>query len=159
MTPLSDQQLLDRITEQEERLQFDRFDNDTGIGLGMALMMAARDQAMPVAINVSRDGMTLFSAALDGAVPDNLEWITRKNRVVRRFHRSSLYMGAKCRLAETSLEAKYLLPDNTYAAHGGAFPVRLRGTGVIGTATVSGLPQVEDHELVVAVLETFLARS
>ena len=44
-----------------------------------------------------------------------------------------------------------------YAAHGGAFPILLRGTGCIGTVAVSGLPQLEDHRLVVEVLEAVLA--
>jgi uncharacterized protein (UPF0303 family) len=34
--------------------------------------------------------------------------------------------------------------------------VIVRGAGAIGTITVSGLPQDQDHELVVTVLEGFL---
>ena len=44
-----------------------------------------------------------------------------------------------------------------YAAHGGSFPVRVRGVGVVGTVTVSGLPQADDHALVVEALERLLA--
>jgi len=46
-----------------------------------------------------------------------------------------------------------------YAAHGGAFPILVRGIGCIGTVAVSGLPQLEDHRLVVETLEAFLATS
>ena len=42
-------------------------------------------------------------------------------------------------------------------AAGGAFPIRVRGVGLVGTVTVSGLPQLEDHRLVVTTLERFLA--
>lgn len=53
-------------------------------------------------------------------------------------------------------EPSRLDPDR-FAAHGGAFPVRLRGTGVVGVVAVSGLPQADDHALVVEGLERFLA--
>jgi len=43
-----------------------------------------------------------------------------------------------------------------YAAHGGAFPVVVRGTGQVGTITVSGLPGPQDHQLVVDVLKDYL---
>jgi uncharacterized protein (UPF0303 family) len=39
----------------------------------------------------------------------------------------------------------------------GAFPVLVRGVGMLGTVTVSGLPQADDHRLVVDVLRAFLA--
>ena len=43
-----------------------------------------------------------------------------------------------------------------FAAHGGSFPITVRDVGVIGTVTVSGLPQAQDHALVVEALQTFL---
>jgi uncharacterized protein (UPF0303 family) len=50
------------------------------------------------------------------------------------------------------------LDPASYAAHGGAFPILIRGTGCVGTVAVSGLPQVEDHRFVVDQLEKFLTR-
>ena len=57
-----------------------------------------------------------------------------------------------------SLAERYHVDGADYAAHGGAFPIRVRGVGLVGTATVSGLPQEEDHRLVVTTLATFLSR-
>jgi uncharacterized protein (UPF0303 family) len=37
-----------------------------------------------------------------------------------------------------------------------AFPVAVRGVGVVGTVGVSGLPEVEDHTFLVEVLSAFL---
>ena len=51
-----------------------------------------------------------------------------------------------------SLFEKYALPMADFAAHGGAFPICVQGSGAIGSVTVSGLPQRTDHELVVEAL-------
>ena len=51
--------------------------------------------------------------------------------------------------AGTTLFDRYALPSTDYASHGGAFPVHVKDAGVIGSVGVSGLPQRDDHELVV----------
>ncbi len=49
-----------------------------------------------------------------------------------------------------------LISSHDYAAHGGAFPLIIRGVGVVGTITISGLPQQEDHEVVITTLKKFV---
>jgi uncharacterized protein (UPF0303 family) len=44
------------------------------------------------------------------------------------------------------------LPPRDYACHGGSFPLKIIGIGCIGVVTVSGLPQREDHIMVVQAL-------
>ena len=44
-----------------------------------------------------------------------------------------------------------------FAAHGGAFPIRIREVGVVGSVAVSGLPQAEDHAFVIEVIEALIA--
>ena len=44
-----------------------------------------------------------------------------------------------------------------FAEAGGAVPIRVAGVGVVAVATVSGLPQVEDHKLVVRAIRTLMA--
>jgi uncharacterized protein (UPF0303 family) len=68
-------------------------------------------------------------------------------------------MGISLKSAGQTIEEKYLLPESEYAPHGGAFPLTIKGVGVVGTVTVSGLPQEEDHALVVRVLKEFSAKS
>ncbi len=142
----------DELLAQEEELQFGSFTNDDAWALGRALVEAAA--GLPVAIDISRGEQRLFHAALEGSAADNDAWIERKNRVVRRFGHSSFYMGVS---SEGRFNEQFLLDEREYAAHGGAFPVIVRGVGVVGTVTVSGLPQEEDHRLVVSVLRDFLA--
>jgi uncharacterized protein (UPF0303 family) len=97
-------------------------------------------------------GPPLFCAALHGTSPDNAEWARRKANVVARLHRSSYAVGLALKARNTTLQEKYALPAADYASHGGAFPITLAGSGVIGAVTVSGLPQRDDHELVVEAL-------
>ena len=154
---MTGRELLDELEAQERRLVFDRFDEGTAWALGVALRDAALAGGLPVAISVRRNGQRLFHAALPGASADNDGWLARKCAVVDRYGRSSLRVGEEFRVGGGSFDASSRLDPAVYAAHGGAFPVLLRGTGCIGTVAVSGLPQLEDHRLVVEILESFLA--
>lgn len=146
----------DELLAQEERLQFETFDNDTAIRLGLHLLEAARAEGLPVAIAVRRNGQRLFHAALPGTSCDNDAWLDRKSRVVDRYGHSSFYVGTKFRENGTSFEDSSRLDPDLYAAHGGVFPVIVKRVGPVGTVGVSGLPQAEDHAFVVAQLERFL---
>jgi len=146
---------LERIALQEKRLQFDHFDSEVAWALGNALKSAAEKRQVAVAIDIQLHGHPLFFYAMPGTTPDNCDWIRRKRNVVMRYHRSSYAIGLKHERARTTLQNVGLdLKD--YAAHGGCFPILLAGTGCVGTITVSGLPQRDDHALVVAVLQHYL---
>ena len=108
-------------------------------------------------MDLTRVHQQLFHVALPGTSLDNDHWVRRKTAVVYRFHHSSFYMGVSCRAKGVSLAERYSVDPAEFAAHGGAFPIRVRGAGLVGTVTVSGLPQEEDHRLVVTMLERFLA--
>jgi uncharacterized protein (UPF0303 family) len=146
----------EELLAQERRLQFDRFGNDVAIDLGLHLLAAAREQGLPIAISVRRNGHRLFHVALPGTAPDNDRWLERKARVVDLFGHSSFYVGTTFREKGSTFEAESGLDAELYAAHGGVFPVIVRGTGPVGTVGVSGLPQADDHEFVVTELESFL---
>ena len=147
---------LAELAAEEAELQFSSFTNDDAWALGCALVAAAREQAAPVAIDVVRNGHQLFHAALPGATPDNDAWIRRKIRVVQRFGHSSLAVRQTFVERGGTFEADSGLDPQRYAAHGGAFPVLVRSVGPVGTVTVSGLPQLEDHRMVVAALRARL---
>ncbi len=154
-----DEDVLKELRQQEEEIQFASFTNDTALAVGMALLQEARKRGKPVAIDITRSGQQLFHFTMAGTSIDNGEWIKRKNNVVNRFGHSSYYMGISLRSVGQTMEEKYLISSSDYAAHGGAFPLIIKDVGVVGTITVSGLPQQEDHELVVTTLKQFLTRS
>jgi uncharacterized protein (UPF0303 family) len=143
---------LSELLAEEGELQFSSFTNDDAWQLGCALVAAGRERDAPVAVSVVRNGHRLFAAALSGATRDNDFWIRRKERVVARFGHSSLAVRQTFAERGTTFEEASGLDPRRYAAHGGCFPVIVRGVGPVGTVTVSGLPQVEDHRMVVAAL-------
>jgi len=149
--------LIAELEEQEERLQFTRFDNDDAWRLGCLLVTLARERRLPVAVDIRRHGHQLFHAALPGTAPDNDAWIERKARVVDRFGAASYLVGRRLAAKGRALDEEQGVEPARYAAHGGSFPVRVRDVGVVGTVTVSGLPQADDHALVVEAIERFLA--
>lgn len=140
------------IARQEAELIFDAFDETTAWNLGSRLRELAVARGHKLVIDVRRFGQQLFYSALSGAVPDQAEWIRRKVNVVTRFHRSSYAVGQGLARSNSSLEEKQGLPTIDYATHGGCFPIRVAGAGIVGCVTVSGLPQRADHELVVEAL-------
>jgi uncharacterized protein (UPF0303 family) len=149
---------LAELAAEEDELQLARFTNEDAWTLGTALVARARAEQLPVAVEVSRHSHQLFHAAMTGATPDNDSWIQRKARVVHRFGHSSLYVGQRSREAGTTFEEQFGLDPQLFAAHGGGFPLIVRAVGPIGVVVVSGLPQVEDHRMVVTALRELIAR-
>lgn len=150
--------ILNDLLREEGELQFTRFDEDTAWDIGSALVETAVEHNLPITIDITRAGHQLFHASRPGTSPDNDEWVRRKTRLVMRFGHSSFYIGQLLKSEATTIEKKFLLPENQFAPHGGCFPVIIKGSGVVGTITVSGLPQAEDHALVVSAIRAHLAQ-
>jgi uncharacterized protein (UPF0303 family) len=115
-------------------------------------------EGLPVTIDLTRGGHQLFHASLQGTSADNDEWVKRKTRLVYRFGHSSFYMGQLLKSKGKRIEDAYLISESEYAPHGGCFPIIVKDTGIVGTITVSGLPQEEDHKLVVQAIREYLAQ-
>jgi len=150
-------ELVARIEEQESRLQFTHFTLDDAWTIGSRLVELGRARSLGITIDITRGDQQVFHAALDGTTADNDDWVARKIRTVRRFQASSFLVGRRFAASGKDFSEATGLPLNQYAAHGGCFPVVIRNAGLVGTITVSGLPQADDHALVVEVLEEFLA--
>ncbi len=149
---------LEQVALQERELRLPAVDMKFAWGLGTRLRTLAVERSLGVVIDVRRFGQPLFYAALEGTSPDHPEWVRRKSNVVARFHRSSYAVGLNLALKNETLHERQGLPVNDYATHGGSFPLAVAGTGVVGSATISGLAQRDDHELVVEALCALLGR-
>ena len=149
--------ILTQLLEEEKELQFTKFDEKIAWQIGCQLAELAQSKGLAVAIDITRGLHQLFHASLPGTSSDNDEWIKRKVRLVNRFEHSSFYIGQLLKSKGKTIEQAYLIPESEYGPHGGCFPVIVKGTGMVGTITVSGLPQEEDHKLVVQAIRNYLA--
>jgi len=148
---------LEEIDREEQVLALTRFDADDAWWLGCHLRDRGTVAGAPIAIEIRRAGTRLFSVLLPGATQDNLGWIDRKIALVMRFERSSYAMRLKFDAAPPGAFDRFGLDLRTHVAAGGAVPIRIAGTGVIGAVAVSGLAQEEDHRYVVDALAALKA--
>ena len=145
------------LAQQESLLHFHTFDAETAWQLGSLLRAALVGLHAGGTVEIERDGQLLFACTTPGAKPTQADWIRRKRNTVQRFHRSSYAIGRELARDGATLESAYGLSETDYAAHGGGFPLWLQadpsaGAGAaicVGSIIVSGLPQRDDHNLVV----------
>jgi uncharacterized protein (UPF0303 family) len=148
--------LIASLEVQEEQLVFTGFSNADAWRLGSAMVTAAIERALPVTIDIRRHGQQLFHVALPGTTAENDSWIERKVNVVNRFAAASYLVGRRLAARGVALDEELGVEPRLFAAHGGAFPIRIRDVGVVGTVTVSGLPQADDHAFVTEMIGAFL---
>jgi uncharacterized protein (UPF0303 family) len=148
---------MDIATLQAEanRLTLPRFDEAVALQLGQILIDLAK--GLPVVINIRTANRCLFHAALPGAQANNDNWARRKSNTAMMMGLPSMLVGLKNAARKRTLQTEGL-DEADYADHGGAVPVRVTGVGMVAVCTVSGLPQEDDHRLVVKGLEALLAQ-
>ena len=146
--------MISMCAEQEEKFQFEHFSREDALKIGLKLHENAKEQ--PVAVEITVNGLVGFRYFAEGAKSDSELWLARKRNAVDLMETSSLRFFAELEDAgETFADRK--LDPNEYAA-GGGFPIRLRGTGVIGSICVSGYPDhVDDHQLIINTLAEYFA--
>ncbi|WCJ64178.1 heme-degrading domain-containing protein [Agrobacterium tumefaciens] len=145
------------LAEEQNSLKLEAFNYEFAWALGQRIRHRAYESNLPVAIEV-RHGMDVIFATLVGsATIDNFDWTRRKCAAVHRFHRSSLQLRLEAEEGGYDFNQKFKLPPADYVASGGGVPLILKGGTLIGTVAVSGLPNVQDHNLVVSVLREFLS--
>jgi uncharacterized protein (UPF0303 family) len=151
-----DEQITILETELVE-IQLPRFDAGVAWKIGTFIHKQADAAGKQIACEVSRPGQQLFYFAMSEIAPDGEAWIRRKRNVVERFHKSSLLMRLLADKQGRPLLERYALSPSDYSASGGGVPIVVRGSGCVGTVTVSGLTQFEDHALGVQALREVLS--
>lgn len=145
-----------RIIEQERAYVFERFDEDTAFAIGAHVREAARALGKGIAVGVLLWDRTMFYGTTAGIAWGNEPWVRRKVGTVRLMLKSSyrvvLERGDKPRV----LEESWAQDVRDYALAGGAFPITLKGFGIVGAVATSGLSERLDHNLSAAAIASAL---
>lgn len=147
------QEIMELCRRQEAQYQFTTFSRADALALGLKLTENAKGFAQGVAVRIVMNGLTVFQYLPEGAEMNNAIWMDRKIRTVTQFGHASLYVMAE--LGGDPTDQK--LDANQYALCGGGFPLIVRGVGMVGVITVSGLPHLDDHQLIISTLAEWFA--
>ncbi|MET0939872.1 MAG: heme-degrading domain-containing protein [Mesorhizobium sp.] len=141
-----------KIAEQEAALVFESFDEATAFAIGSAIRERALKDQLPIVVDIQLWDRPLFYAALPGSTSSNTNWARRKRNVVKMFHKSTYRMVLEQAREDKTFPPGHGLSAEDYVLAGGGFPVKVKGVGAVGVIAVSGLPQRQDHEVIVAAL-------
>jgi uncharacterized protein (UPF0303 family) len=142
--------------KQEEMLQFPHFNKKDAWDLGNLLVKKSQDEKLSISVSIRLfNGLTIFQYLPEGAIPDNERWLTKKFNTVREFELSTLLNTLKFIKRKWTIEGRGLDPK-AFVWGGGGFPIRIKGTGVIGAILVSGLSHDKDHGVLVDCISDLL---
>lgn len=137
------------IKEQEKALVFPSFDEATAFEVGTALRNRALKEGFGIVAEVKTWNRLLFYMALPGTNGDHMNWVRRKANLVQLRMVSSYRVHLEDGGNELPIAPVQGLDNQDYVYRGGSFPVTVKGAGVIGAVTVSGLHERDDHQLAV----------
>lgn len=144
--------LIAAITKQENLLVLDQFDEGTAFEIGCALRARAEELNAPVTIEIRSVNRRYFFSALKGSTPENQDWGRRKINTVLRNHKSSMRVGLEHAELGVQQWPTMAMPFEEYVTAGGAYPIKVKGVGVVAAIGISGLPSIEDHKISTTVL-------
>jgi uncharacterized protein (UPF0303 family) len=153
--PTATEAELARLDRELSEIACERFSLDDAWRLGLIMRDLAIERTLPVALDVRRGQQQVFHTALDGSTANNDDWILRKVATAWKYGVSSLAI----RLRSDSIgdgRGFWWLDPATFAIVGGCVPLRLPDGTPLGTVTVSGLQDVDDHALAVEAIRRFL---
>jgi uncharacterized protein (UPF0303 family) len=137
------------IIAQEKGLVFDAFDEATAFSIGSRLRERALREKFAIVADVRTWDRQMFFMGVPGTSADNATWVQRKVNLVRQRLKASYRAHLEAGGNEPPLSVVSGLDNADFVLRGGSFPIRVRGAGIIGAVTTSGLHERDDHQIVV----------
>lgn len=135
------------------KIELEKFSNTIGLEMGLTLINLAKEKNKKIAVEISRLNHTIFLYVDDNLPADKHNWLKRKANISKHFEESSLSVKNDLNNGNMTLDGTFALDLKNYLAKGGSIPIFVKNSGMIATITVSGLTDVEDHELIVEALQ------
>lgn len=140
------------IIEQERLLAFETFDEANAFEIGSAIRDRAVREELPIVVQISMWDRLLFYSAAPGSTHSNFDWVRRKINVVKMFRKSTYRMVLEEDRPDRTFKPGQGLSPSEFVLAGGGFPLTVKGLGAVGAFGVSGLPERDDHTVIVDAL-------
>lgn len=138
------------------RMDLGIFTSEDAVDLGLCAVEIITERELDLAVDVLLDDYLVFRARLGTTGPGNDPWLAGKAAVAVHFEEPSLLVRRRLEASGQTV-ADFGLDPDIYRAHGGSVPLRAAGR-IVGTITISGEPDVIDHEVASDAIRRFLDR-
>ena len=138
-----------------KKMELEKFNNKLALEMGLSIIDLAKTRNQHIAIEISRLNHTIFLFFDDKLPADKHNWLRRKANVAKHFEESSLSVKNDLISGKMSLEETFGLDTKDYIAKGGSIPIFVKNVGMVGTITVSGLKDIEDHQIIIDALRKY----
>jgi uncharacterized protein (UPF0303 family) len=132
------------------------FTNDDAVDLGLIAVATIREAGRNLAVRILLRDDAVFVAKLGTTGVGNDPWLAGKAAVVARFGEPSLRVRRTHEEAGTPFTERDDVDHETHKAHGGSIPIRVAGE-LVGSITMSGEPDVVDHQVCAEAVRRYLA--
>ncbi len=134
------------------KIELEKFTNTIGLEMGMAIVNLAKERNQNIAVQIERLNHTIFLFVGDGLPKDKHNWLKRKANITKHFEESSLSIKEDLANGNMTLGKTFALDENEYVAKGGAIPIFVKTAGMVAVVSVSGLKDVDDHQIILDAL-------
>lgn len=140
-------------------MQLDYLDVTIASGIGKIAHALGVARSLPIAIQIRLGNWIVYHISLPGSSQENNKWISRKSNTVNLRHHSTFYEKVHAEEHGVDWFQVNKLSESEYAIHGGGLPLIVKGKGIFGVLSISGLPHIEDHEFGVQAIAKFLSEN
>ncbi|MFI3238166.1 MAG: heme-binding protein [Lachnospiraceae bacterium] len=153
---MNDLEILGVVEKQEEAFVFEQFTHEDAWKLGNIIVEVARRRKFSPAISIRlMSGYTVFQYGFDNTGLDHENWMLRKLASCEVKMMSTMRLDYILKTCELDMRDAWFMDPMEYSTCPGAFPIKVKGVGMIGTILVSGISVLTDHDLIAEALNEY----